>query len=106
MRPDPMNNDSAHWAGSDWPRCTGACDQGRKACVCQTAGGASIDTRQPMPAEACTELGCESRARMGKLTPMERFLFRHKSGAETIFWVIVILAAFGLAGNLDWKAGL
>ena len=102
MRADhEMMDDCAEWATRKWPRCTGNCEQGRRPCQCE--GGARVDTKQPMPAEACTEFGFE---RMGKLTSWERFLFRHKSGAETIFWLTVLLALFGLAGHWDMQAGL
>lgn len=36
------------------PRCTGHCRQGRAACSCET--------RQRIPAEACTELGADTSA--------------------------------------------
>lgn len=72
------------------PHCSGPCDQGRAACTCATGC-------QPMPAEACTELGADTApARAGAL----RRVVTHLRVA-LLRWHIVCLTA-----ERDHYAGL
>lgn len=59
-----MTDDVSAWAVDHWNSCTGNCNQGRSCgCVDQRQGKHEVDTKQPMPAEACTEVGCEDQSR-------------------------------------------
>jgi hypothetical protein len=73
-----MQDDVADFAhGRTWkPFIALGCDQqGRHVpTICQRDGGESVDTSRPMPAEASTEIGAESRReRMGRLASWERW---------------------------------
>lgn len=95
-----MADDCADWAVSHWSTCAQNCNQGRTCtCVDQRQGAHTVNTKQPMPAEACTEVGSESRKeRMGSFRSWERNL---------VVYGPVCLALFGcLSGFLlgIWSA--
>ena len=82
-----MADDCADWAVNHWTTCTQNCSQGRTCtCVDQRQGAHAVNTKQPMPAEACTELGSECRKeRMGRVSSWERLWLRYGSHALGCF---------------------
>lgn len=86
---DAMDDMADFAQGRTWaPYIPRGCDQqGRlTATLDQREGAHAVDTEQPMPAEACTELGAECRReRMGRVSSWERLWLRYGSHALGCF---------------------
>jgi len=94
-------DDMADFAqGRTWaPYIPRGCDQqGRlTAPLDQREGAHTVDTEQPMPAEACTELGSECRKeRMGRVSSWERWALTLGPGLlGGICSVLIVFFAIG-----------
>ncbi len=63
----------------------------------QREGGKRVDTEQPMPAEACTEIGSECRReRMGRVSAWERWALTLGPGLlGSVCSVLIVCFAIG-----------
>ncbi len=94
---DAMDDMADFAQGRTWaPYIPRGCDQqGRlTATLDQRDGAHTVDTEQPMPAEACTELGSECRKeRMGRVSSWERWALTLGPGLLGSFAAVVIVSA-------------
>lgn len=86
-----MMDDTAEWAVNRWiPFIPAGCDQqGRlTATVDQRQGKHEVDTKKPMPAEACTSFGFEDQS----------------NSADDAVFPVLLVAMIGFIAVVAWGA--